>query len=88
MTRLIDAEKLKKHYAWWDDDERRTLFDQIVDAQPTVGAVPVIRCKDCIHFSETKKRGAISHSCGYAYGCICPEPDGYCNFAETKRHDD
>ena len=41
MTRLIDAEKLKKHYAWWDDDERRKLFDQIVDAQPTVDAVPL-----------------------------------------------
>ena len=53
-----------------------------------MNATPLIRCKDCIHFSETKKRGAISHSCGYAYGCICPEPDGYCNFAETKRHDD
>jgi len=41
MTRLIDAEKLKKHYAWWDDDERRKLFDQIVDVQPTVDAVPL-----------------------------------------------
>ena len=40
MTRLIDAEKLKKHYAWWEDDERRTLFDQIVDAQPTVEPEP------------------------------------------------
>jgi hypothetical protein len=39
--RLIDAEKLKKHYAWWDDDERRTLFDQIVDAQPTIDAIPI-----------------------------------------------
>ena len=40
MTRLIDAEKLKKHYAWWEDDERRRLFDQIVDAQPTIDAEP------------------------------------------------
>lgn len=39
--KLIDAEKLKKHYAWWEDDERRTLFDQIVDAQPTIDAEPV-----------------------------------------------
>ena len=39
--KLIDAEKLKKHYAWWDDDERRALFDQIVDAQPTIDAEPV-----------------------------------------------
>ncbi len=33
--RLIDADKLKKHYAWWNNEEQRT-FDQIVDAQPTV----------------------------------------------------
>lgn len=34
--RLIDADKLKQHYAWWNNDEQRT-FDQIVDAQPTIG---------------------------------------------------
>ena len=59
MSRLIDAEKLKKHYAWWEDDERRHLFDQIVDAQPTIDAEPVrhgkwandaigvLRCSEC-----------------------------------------
>lgn len=38
--RLIDADALKKHYAWWDDD-RQKLFDSIVDSQPTVDAEPV-----------------------------------------------
>lgn len=33
--RLIDADKLKAHYAWWND-ENKELFDQIVDVQPTV----------------------------------------------------
>ena len=33
--RLIDADKLKQHYAWWND-ENKELFDTIVDAQPTV----------------------------------------------------
>lgn len=33
--RLIDADKLKQHYAWWND-ESKELFDTIVDAQPTV----------------------------------------------------
>lgn len=37
--RLIDADALKKHYAWWEDD-RQKLFDSIVDQQPTVDAVP------------------------------------------------
>ena len=33
--RLIDADKLKQHYAWWND-ENNELFDTIVDIQPTV----------------------------------------------------
>lgn len=40
MTRLIDADALKKHYAWWEDD-RQKLFDSIVDQQPTVDTAPV-----------------------------------------------
>ena len=32
--RLISAEKLKNHYAWWDD-EKKEIFDTIVDLQPT-----------------------------------------------------
>lgn len=35
MPRLIDADKLKLHYAWWDNEEQRA-FDTIVDMQPTV----------------------------------------------------
>ena len=33
--RLIDADKLKQHYAWWND-ENKELFDAIVDIQPTI----------------------------------------------------
>lgn len=32
--RLIDADKLKRHYAWWNNEQQRD-FDAIVDAQPT-----------------------------------------------------
>lgn len=46
--RLIDADKLKAHYSWWNE-ERREVFDTIVDMQPTIDAVPVVRCKDCKH---------------------------------------
>lgn len=41
--RLIDADKLKNHYAWWDGgsremtmDEAKRTFDVIVNMQPTV----------------------------------------------------
>lgn len=43
MARLIDADKLKKHYAWWKGgtreltmDEAKSDFDTIIDLQPTI----------------------------------------------------
>ena len=42
--RLIDADALKAHYAWWGETEsgreRKELFDEIVDIQPTVKEDP------------------------------------------------
>ncbi len=40
--RPIDADTLKAHYAWWECErtgrERKELFDEIVDQQPTIEA--------------------------------------------------
>jgi len=47
--RLIDADRLKAHYSWWPENER-TVLDQIVDAQPTADAVPVVLCNQCKHY--------------------------------------
>lgn len=38
--RLIDADKLKQHFAWWHEggeeaDRQAEIFEQIIDAQPT-----------------------------------------------------
>lgn len=45
--RLIDADKLKAHYSWWEGgtremtmDEAKNDFDTIIDLQPTVEAEP------------------------------------------------
>lgn len=51
--RLIDADALKAHYAWWGDFpedgpnriEEKKIFDTIVDLQPTVDAAPIRRGK-------------------------------------------
>lgn len=57
MSRLIDADELKAFYKHWDSEysgeelkEYKRIFDSIVDQQPKVDAVPVVRCKDCIHY--------------------------------------
>jgi hypothetical protein len=74
--RLIDADRLKAHYSWWPENER-TVLDQIVDAQPTVDAVPVVRCREC----------SVPHNrwtgCPKLGGLIPPD-DFYCAFGERK----
>ena len=47
MSRLIDADVFKAYM-----QDKYVLFDNTladIDAQPTVDAVEVIRCKECIH---------------------------------------
>ena len=62
MSRLIDADKLKQHYAWWENgtaemtlDEAKRNFDAIIGVQPTVDAVPTEFHDKCMEI-EIKKR--------------------------------
>lgn len=79
--RLIDADGLKAHYAWWEEegevDERKRLFDEIVDRQPTIEVgVPFIHCAECRYF------GAKYHRCGL-FGCD-KMGDGFCDEAVRR----
>ena len=61
--RLIDADKLKQHYAWWND-ESKELFDTIVDMQPTVepaGPVKAKRVDFAGRASVSRRRTNIPH---------------------------
>ena len=63
MSRYIDAEPLDKEISSWITDDRggnldndeivfnETLVDclEAISKQPTVDAVPVVRCRDCKH---------------------------------------
>jgi len=76
--RLIDADKLKQHYSWWNNEEQRML-DQIVDSQPTVETVvrgkwiPVTNgrggseCNMCHAYAPSYQSGAEYNS------PYCPE---------------
>ena len=59
--RLIDADKLKSHYSWWNNEEQR-LFDEIVDAQPAVE--PVVHGK---WIPVTNGRGGSECNLCHAY---------------------
>lgn len=66
--RLIDADALKKHYAWWED-EKQKLFDSIVDQQPTVDAEPQwIPCSERLPDDDRSKVVTLANGnaeCGY-----------------------
>ena len=81
--RLIDADALLRHKRkmsgadfggeFWDE---AVLASDIKNA-PTVDAVPVVRCKDCV-VPHNKYTG-----CPELNGLVTP-PDFYCPFGERK----
>lgn len=84
MGRLIDADKLKEHYSWWEGgsqemtlDEAKRIFDVIVYLQPTVDAVEVVRCDDCI-YRDGNTPGQPNILCWQMHS------DDYCSYG-TKR---
>lgn len=85
MGRLIDADRLKAHYCWWAGgskemsiDEAKKTFDTIIDVQPTVDVVPVVRCKDCVHRQANLM-------CEYKdYRVVSQEDTDFCSWGERR----
>lgn len=64
-------------------DRIRERINAFIDEQPTVDAVPVVRCKDCIHRDPED----FKCDCGSLerQGCIFPVADDYyCSYGERK----
>ena len=49
MSRYVDADALKKRIReeYLPDDDEETEMEQIVDEQPVIDVIEVVRCKDC-----------------------------------------
>lgn len=59
------------------------MIDDAKDA-PTVDAVPVVRCKDCKHWSDADDYKSGARECGHAEGWLLTMPDGFCCYGERK----
>ena len=85
--RLIDADELledvrQNSQSYWADD----FAYEWVNRQPTVDAVPVVRCKDCKYFTRDTITGVTIPGSEY---CIFTtnnriEGDDFCSRAERK----
>ena len=86
--RLIDSDELweRLNYEPWEHNaDRDEIALPIVNAAPTVDAVPVVRCKDCKWFADNNG--------GEWYGCKmfhvvritpedAPKPDDFCSYGD------
>ena len=84
--RLVDANKLKADFI----GKRYGVqaIEYVIDQQPTVDAVEVVRCKDCIYYGKhtnyIKGKFCIRHShLGDDFVFHCGEDD-FCSSAERK----
>ena len=91
--RLIDADSLLEELRKMEviSPDRKDLFTGPariavfgrIGEQPTIDAVPVVRCKDCKWFVLDTTGGAYCNhpTCGLFNGY---EPDAFCSYGERK----
>lgn len=78
MGRQIDAEKLKEHYAWWQNENKK-IFDTIIDLQPTVREV--VECSQC-RFGIEKKDNTVLCACGFFQDLHYHAKNFFCGYGE------
>lgn len=87
--RLIDADALiTEAFDLMDRDELLEDVPQIIkdycDAQPTVEAVPVVRCRDCIRWRQSKSNTAAK-VCDWDW--YEKTENDFCSWAKRKDDD-
>lgn len=85
--RLIDAESLTMlvSKATILSDEFKNVFCKLVYGEPTVDAVPVVRCRECKHGVKVDDQGKWFYcrmTC--AKGLAVVRKDDFCNYGERR----
>ena len=76
----------------YDLDELKEVVQanipRLIDEQPTIDAVPVVRCRECEYYDENGdcisldlRIGIHSDTINYDF---CPDPDFYCAYGRRK----
>ena len=91
MSRLIDVDEAIINFGFeWDDiPPTREEFVRFLKKQPTINAVPVVRCHDCQHWKPTGSKAGNSFSdMEYIGGCeftkYCRRESDFCSYGERR----
>ena len=82
--RLIDADETIINFGFeWDDiPPTREEFVRFLKKQPTVDAVPVVRCRECKY--RFKNNGHDKSGCPIIDANIWMDDDDFCSYGEQK----
>lgn len=90
MARLISYDYIRQKALADPDSGEAIVYLQDIAEDPTVDAVPVVRCRDCKRcFKHTTKRNRQ-----YMWICMRNDtdlyvrPDDFCSYGERKEGDD
>lgn len=82
--RLIDVDKLERQEYWGNE----RCFDYVdaedIDNAPTVDAVPVVRCKDCMHYDLGVCLKIYSDGNVHTEAWQSRKPEDFCSYGERK----
>ena len=61
MKRLIDAYSAKEALEYTLVGDAASMAERVIDRQPTVDAVPVVRCRECKHLNVVNRKELYAH---------------------------
>ena len=84
MSKLIDVNEAIINFGFeWDDiPPTREEFVRFLKKQPTVDAVPVVRCRECKY--RFKNNGHDKSGCPIIDANIWMDDDDFCSYGERK----
>ena len=88
--RLIDVDEAIVNFGFeWDDiPPTREEFVRFLKKQPTVDAVPVVRCRECVHYEMGVCLKIYDDGAASRYAWQERKPDDFCSYGERKEGDD
>lgn len=82
MKRLIDAYSAKEALEYTLVGDSASMAERVIDSQPTVDAVPVVRCRECKY--RFKNNGHDKSGCPIIDANIWMDDDDFCSHGERK----
>ena len=74
--RLIDSYSAKEALEYTLVGDAASMAERVIDSQPTVDAVPVVRCRECKCHNKPP--------CPMRLSFNWTEDDGFCSYGERK----